>query len=250
MVNRFWEIDLLRGTAVVMMILFHLAFDLDFFGVFDLSLNSGFLWFFARATAFIFVFIAGISLTLSYSRSRGAIAGDLRLKFLRMAMKILSWSLLISLTTWIFLREGFIIFGVLHLIGVSIILAYPLLSYRYLNLFLGLSVITLGIYLSHLSFEFPWLLWLGLRPHGLYTFDYFPLFPWFGVFLVGLFFGNSLYPSHQRSFMVPDLTYVPIIKTLSLLGRHSLFIYFVHQPVLILLLYLLGIDVTNSLAYL
>ena len=67
--RRFWEIDSLRGLAIVMMVIFHLIFDLYFFGIYSFNVHSGFLWWFARITAFIFIFLVGVSLSLSYSRT-------------------------------------------------------------------------------------------------------------------------------------------------------------------------------------
>ncbi len=76
MVNhgRFWEIDNLRGLAIIMMVTYHFIFDLTFFGIFPFNIYSGFLWFFARITAVTFIFVMGLSLTLSYSRAE--IIGD------------------------------------------------------------------------------------------------------------------------------------------------------------------------------
>ena len=88
---------------------------------------------------------------------------------------------------------GVVAFGILHLIGVSIILAYPLLRYRYANLFLGLSIIAVGVYMriEGFSSESPWLLPFGVVPENLVMPDYGPLLPWFGVVLLGLFAGTS-----------------------------------------------------------
>ena len=66
--DRFWEIDSLRGFAVTMMVAYHFLYDLNFFGVYDFNVNSGFLWYVARVTAFIFIFLVGLSLKLSYFR--------------------------------------------------------------------------------------------------------------------------------------------------------------------------------------
>ena len=125
--ERFWEIDFLRGLAIIMMILFHLLYDLDYFGNYTLNVHAGFWLYFARATATIFLLLVGISLTLSFSRAtKIKKAGNtLYLKYLKRGLKIVSWGFVITLTTWIFLREGFVVFGILHLIGISIILAYP-----------------------------------------------------------------------------------------------------------------------------
>lgn len=257
--ERFWEIDFLRGLAVAMMVLFHLLFDLDYFGASEASaevsepparvdfgvharnLDSGFWLYFARATAAIFVFLAGVSLAVSYWRARKKMTPlELRLKFVGRGVRIFLWGMLITLATLVFLKEGFIFFGVLHLVGVSIILAYPLVRYRFTNLVLGVILIAAGIYVQGINASSYWLLWLGLAPAGFYTLDYFPLLPWFGVILIGLFFGNTFYPNAQRKFRLPDLSQFSIVRLIRVAGSNSLLIYFLHQPALVILLYLSG----------
>lgn len=238
--KRFWEIDFLRGLAIIMMILFHLLYDLNYLGVYNLNLHSGFWLFFARATATIFILLVGISLTLSFSRTK-TIRGKIYLKYLKRGLKVFSWGLVITLMTCIFLRDCFVVFGVLHLIGISIILAYPFLKLRFWNLLLGIVFISLGIYLKDLTFGFPWLIWLGLTPDNVCAVDFFPIFPWFGVVLIGIFVGNSLYPGATRKLNLCDQSNSFIIRSFCFLGRHSLLIYLIHQPLLITLLYLLGI---------
>ena len=241
--KRFWEIDFLRGLAVIMMILFHLLYDLAYFGEYDLNLHSGFWLYFGCTAATIFILLVGISLTLSFSRANKIqdAGGKLYQKYLKRGLKIFVYGLIITLTTWIFLREGFVIFGVLHLIGISIILAYPFLKLRSWNLMLGIIFIALGMYLKNLTFGFPWLMWIGLMSCHFYTIDYFPIFPWFGVILIGLFFGNLLYPNYTRKFNLRDRSDFSFMPLFCFLGKHSLLIYLIHQPVLITLLYILGV---------
>jgi uncharacterized membrane protein len=62
--------------------------------------------------------------------------------------------------------------------------------------------------------------------------DYYPLTPWFGVALLGVFAGYTLYPHGQPRFTWPDLSSVSIVRGLRFLGRHSLLIYLCHQPIL------------------
>jgi len=241
--QRFWEIDFLRGLAIIMMVIFHLLYDLTYFGGYNLNIHSGFWLYFARATATIFIFLVGVSLTLSFSRS-GKIQNSrqkLYLKYLKRGLRIFSWGLIITLVTWIFLRDGFVLFGILHLIGISIILAYPFLKLRYLNLLLGIAIVSLGIHLNNFTFSFYWLVWLGFVPDHFCTVDYFPIVPWFGVILIGVFFGNLLYPDYTRKFNLWDCSNFKFIGLFCLLGRHSLAIYLVHQPILVTLLYLLRI---------
>ena len=46
---RFWEVDLLRGCAIVLMVLYHLVFDLNYFSVYNIDVSSGFWLAVARA---------------------------------------------------------------------------------------------------------------------------------------------------------------------------------------------------------
>lgn len=237
--KRFWEIDFFRGIAIIMMIIFHVLYDINYFGVYNIILLSGFWQVFAHITAGIFIFLFGISLTISYSRA-GAVKTkrQLRLKYLGRGLKIFSLGLIITLITYLFLNQGFIIFGILHFIGISVILAYPLLKYRTLNLLLGISFIVIGFYFSALTFGFPWLLWLGLKPAFFYTLDYFPVLPWLGLALIGLFAGNTFYKNNKRRFRIPELSGIKPVRLFCFLGRHSLVIYLLHQPILIAFLHL------------
>lgn len=149
--------------------------------------------------------------------------------------------------TRIFLDKAFVIFGILHLIGISIILAYPFLKLRYWNLLIGVLCIFLGAYLKGFTFDFYWLSWLGFRPAQFYSVDYSPLLPWFGVVLIGIFFGNLLYSDQSRRFQLVDLSFFSGIKVFCFLGKHSLLIYLLHQPLIIAVFYLLGMANMNLL---
>jgi uncharacterized membrane protein len=245
--ERFWEIDILRGVAVIAMVLYHFSYDLAYFvGLFDVGffrsgvgLNTG------RMIGGTFIFLAGLSLTLSYGRAvvsqppGGTPGGTLFWKYLGRGLRIFSYGLLITLFTWIFVPNEMIVFGILHLIGASIVLAYPFLRLRLANVALGLICIAVGLYLHDFGTTHPWLAWMGIRPN-FFMLDYWPIFPWFGVMLLGLFAGNALYGdvSKQAARTAPR---APLSRPLAFLGRHSLLVYFVHQPILIAALVLLGV---------
>lgn len=207
--RRFWEVDFLRGIAVIMMIIYHLLYNLNFFGNYNFKLFSGFWLYYARLSASIFIFLAGLSLTLSYSRNNHKETfGTLYLKTLKRGLIIFFWGLLITLVTWFFLRKGFVFFGILHFMGISIILAFPFLKLRHLNIFIGILLIVLGIFINNITVNFPWLLWLGFKTNDFYSIDYFPFLPWFGIILMGVFFGNILYPRYSRKYKLYDLLIV------------------------------------------
>jgi uncharacterized membrane protein len=241
---RFWEVDLLRGGAIVLMVLYHLVFDLDYFAVYDIDVSSGLWLVLARATASLFLFLVGLSLTLSHSRAR--LQGQEDRFFFRLLKRsawILGLALGVTIVTYLFMGKGFIVFGVLHLIGLSLLLAYPFLRLQRASFIFGLLFILLGIYFQNISVGFPWMLWLGLAPAGFYSVDYFPVFPWFGVILMGMGLGDWLYPGYRRRISVPDLAGSPFVRSLAFLGRNSLVIYLVHQTIMIGTLYLIGVPI-------
>jgi uncharacterized membrane protein len=89
------------------------------------------------------------------------------------------------------------------------------------------------------SSESIWLAPLGVVPEKLVMPDYRPLLPWFGVVLLGVFFGNAVYLGWRRktqAMMMPSYA-----RPIGFLGRHTLFIYLVHQPVIIAVLFAFGI---------
>jgi len=242
---RFWEVDLLRGCAIVLMVLYHLVFDLNYFAVYDIDVSSGFWLAVARTAASLFLLLVGLSLTLSHSRARLLGQKDgFFFRLLKRSAWILGLALGVTIVTYLFIGDGFIVFGVLHLIGLSLLLAYPFLRLQRANFIFGLLFILLGIYLQNISASFPWLLWLGLAPPVFYSVDYFPVFPWFGVILVGMGLGGLFYPGYRRGIPVPDLSGSSIVRLLAFLGKNSLAVYLVHQPVIIAFLYLSGVSLT------
>ena len=150
----------------------------------------------------------------------------------------MSLALGITLVTYIVIGGRFIVFGILHLISISILLAYPLLRLGRMNILLGLAAILLGLYIQELDVDFFWLIWLGLAPRSFTSLDYVPLLPWFGVVLMGMAGGALLYKDLGRRFPLPDISAWPPVRGLIFLGRNSLAIYILHQPLLLGLIYL------------
>jgi uncharacterized membrane protein len=246
-IGRYWEVDLLRGIAVFMMISFHALFDLYYFSG-TVDVHSGIWPLFAKATASTFLLLVGISLTISSARARMK-GEDSFLRYLRRGARIFSWGMAVTLSTILLLEEGRVVFGVLHLIGVSIILSYPLLRRPLPALVFGTAAISAGLLLRQFSSGSPWLLWLGLVPGGFYSVDYFPLLPWFGVVAVGIFLGDVLYPKGVRRAPLPDISAKAPARQICSAGRTSLTIYLIHQPILIISMELLGIiEVGKGLA--
>jgi len=233
--GRLWEVDTLRGIAIVLMVFYHFVWDLNYFGLYQANMLVGPWQWFARSIATMFIFVLGLSLTLSYNREiRRDSQPHLLKKYLLRGGKIFGWGLVITVATYFFIGRGFVIFGILHLLGVSIILAYPFLKLnRWASLLGGLAIIGAGIYVDTLRTTSPWLIWLGVKQLGRSMVDYYPVLPWAGIALLGVFAGYSLYPRGYAAVSWPDWGHLWPVRGLRFLGRHSLLIYLVHQPILI-----------------
>jgi uncharacterized membrane protein len=229
-----------------MMIVYHTTYDLDALGGYDIDATSGGWALFADATASLFLFLVGVSLAIS--RVRTSLTGwRLFGKYLARGLRIFAYGMVLTGVFWS-LGMGVVAFGILHLIGVSIILAYPFLQLRFTNLVLGILIFAAGHYVlaqDPIS-ENYWLLPFGVVPEGVIMPDYRPLLPWFGVVLIGLFFGNVVYAEGHRPSNLPNRA--PLLATPLLpLGRNSLLIYLIHQPIVIAVLALTGIISLNFL---
>ena len=256
--NRFYELDALRGFSVILMVVYHFLFDLDYFNIRPMP-----DWFWPQQLygfpiTFLFIFIAGISLALSASKTKNA--QSLTQKMIKRGIFIFAVGLLVTVVTWIYPHDGAILFGVLHLIGVSTILAIPFLvggtkdktiekkaqfsgNMKKKNsvligfpLAVGIMIIALSKIIEKISGPI-WMIPFGIHPDGFGFLDYEPLFPWFGVALIGVAVGFWLYPKGKRRFSVFSAE-PKWLKGFSWAGRHSLEIYLVHQPVILGALFL------------
>jgi uncharacterized membrane protein len=236
--KRFWEIDLVRTVAVIIMIVFDVLYVLNYLDIQNTGVPGpyrGFWWWISIVNVTVFVFLAGVSLTISHSRSKRISSFMLR------GLKIFGWGMLITLLTWIIAPGEYVRFGILHFFGITFILAPFFLRFRYINLILGAALMAIGIYLLEqgIFVNFPWLLWL--MPYRFSTMDYWPLLPWFGLFLVGMFGGKMLYPQGNRRFDIPDFSH-PVASALTFPGRHPLVMYIAHWPILIGIMFALYPD--------
>ena len=171
--ERKWEIDFLRGRAIILMVFFHLLYDLEFLGYHEINVQTGIVHLIGRAAAFLFIFTAGISLTLSFSKQLEL--GQTKPKFtkyVKRGLEIFLWGMVITAGSYVFLKEGIIIFGVLHFIGVAIILSYPFLKHRIASLMAAILIMITGMPLRTITIEQPWLLWIGIQPTGFRSYDY------------------------------------------------------------------------------
>ena len=245
--KRAYELDFLRGIAIVMMVFMHFSYDVRYeFGVNTFRyLEADYFWTFIHPIITgLFVSISGVCCTMSRSNfKRGA--------------RLLGIALLFTFTT-LFIYEFMgidvlIIFNVLHVLALST-LVYALfvfiekktkINYMGMTLIIGL----IGIYIMLINNELSnydyvtsnlMLLPIGIKINGTPSMgDYMPLVPWMGVFLLGAVIGRSCYKDKKTLFPNPKAVLRKITEPFEFLGRHSLLIYLVHQPVIYGILYVI-----------
>ncbi len=232
---RIWEIDFLRGLSIILMVFYHLFYDLwalsgikKLLGV-SIEL-SNIYWTVAHYFfAGLFIVLSGISSTLSWNN-------------IRRSLRLFAVAIVVSAATYVFDPSSVILFGILHCLAVSILIyglalerSGPVVCAYAGAAVLGLSVLV-RLAMKQATVSFDWLLPLGIHTPTYSAADYFPLLPWLGIFLAGAALGKSVYAAKQS--LIPRRLPVTFIN---FAGRHSLLIYIVHQPIILAALYVLGL---------
>ena len=225
--GRAWLLDAARGLAVVAMVVYHFAWDLSHFGLIETDVAFHPQWrLFAQSIAASFLMIAGAG--LAYASRNGM---NWRM-FLRRLAIIGGAALAITGATYIATPERFIFFGILHCIAVSSVLALVFVRIGWFwSLFAAGAAFQLPGAVSSALFNHPALVWIGLGTEAPLTNDFEPIFPWFGFMLIGLGVGKYILSREQAPDAEPDQDRGRS-GLLARLGRWSLIIYLVHQPLL------------------
>ena len=216
--SRIWELDFLRGTALILMIYFHIIFDMAVFFNYSVSYEGNINYYIGKISAILFILIAGICCSLSGNN-------------IKRGLKVTGAALFVTLASYIY-NPGFIIlFGILHFLGFCILLSTATNKLgKYSLLISGTIIIITGFFIQFINVNHNYLFIFGIINRSFVSQDFYPLIPWFGVFLYGMAFGKELY-SQNRSLFKSS----PRYRMVSTAGRHTLPIYLIHQPVILLI---------------
>jgi uncharacterized membrane protein len=223
-------VDALRGIALVAMVAYHFSFDLRYYGVTASDFEHDPFWLGFRALIVgSFLTLVGVSLVLADR------AGAPRAHFWRRVGVIAACALAASVGSYLLFPRTFIYFGILHCIAVASVLAQPFVRRGATALAIGVVLIGAAAIGSHPAFDARALSWIGFTTVKPPTEDYVPLVPWAGFVFAGIAAGLALGARGFRG--VAALDGAP--AWLRWLGRHSLAVYMIHQPLLLSLLWLL-----------
>lgn len=226
--RRIWEIDFLRTIALILMVIFHIVFDLNEFAGINIDYLRGFWYWEGKASALMFIFLAGISSGFSKNTVKRGIT-------------VLAFAMTITLFSYIFFREQYIRFGILHFLGTGMIL-FPLLKkMNNILLLMIASVIAFGaIPIKSALADTNLLLPFGVMYRGFASLDYYPLIPYLSVFMLGILAYKMYYYKKQSIFKFSCKN-----EYISIISKNSLAIYLIHQPIIIGVIYLLDL-LSNS----
>lgn len=233
--KRIWELDVLRGVFILGMLIVHFIYDLQTFLNIPILADSSLFSFIQDWGGVLFFLISGICATLgSHPVRRGLI--------------VFGCGLAVSAVTYGMYHFGFagksmiIYFGVLHCLGACMILWPTFRHAPWQSLIVpALIMILLGLELEPYRFDTGLrYIAFGFRPVAFFSADYFPLLPFLGFFLLGGVLGKTLYRKKETLLpMISDRNIM--VRALSFIGRWSLPIYMLHQPVITGLIYLLEV---------
>jgi len=235
------SLDVIRGITLISMIGYHAMWDLVYmYGIPAPWYRStpGYLW--QQSICWTFILLSG------YCWGLGR-------RPLRRGITVSIGGLIVTIVTLIFMPAQRVVFGVLTFIGAAMLLMIPIGRLtRRLPGWIGLVMSLLLFFLlrnvnsGSLGFEslilgtLPDKLYanllttfIGFPSPGFFSTDYFALLPWFFLFTAGHFLRLTL-PERKTPAQPPKIL-LAAAKPFAWIGRHSLILYLIHQPVIYLL---------------
>ncbi len=239
--NRINSIDFLRGISIIFVVFYHLIFDLV-----ELYDKKIFFWGtdYFEFIHYLFLLVLFIVSGISTSFSKNI--------FKRAATVILS-AYTITFITVISMPEQIILFGVLHYLGYSMMIYgffekiskkikwyikfifYIFLYIVFFNIYTesSLNFIFTKIKIPSILLESDFLYPFGIVNENFTSSDYFPILPWIFVFLIGTAISDPI-----LNKKLPEKFYNFKSSFITFIGKHTLVIYLIHQPIIIFLLYI------------
>ena len=243
MKQRYHILDEIRGITLCSMILYHAVWDLVYIFGYNwkwYQSDMAFLW--QQSICYTFILLSGFCVSLGKNK-------------VKRGLVVFGAGILISLVTELFMPQNRIRFGVLTLLGSCMLIAAlaELTNVTIWGIIINLLlfILTRRINYGVLGFadvtvarlpRFPYNLgdfgnYLGFTEQTFFSTDYFSLFPWLFLFLTGYYF----YKWMEEKQWLSSMTKAPSLGAWwRPIGRYSLIIYLLHQPVVYGLLYILA----------
>ena len=263
--KRFYEIDFLKGIATIFMVIFHFFYLMYHMNIANYNVRNGILYSLAKVAHVIFIFIVGVNLAISYKkfkRKNKELYKENKSEYnslyagrqLKRVFYLLIAGGVMSLLSYLSFGDLFVKFGIFHFIAISILFSIPVVKSKFLPL--AISIISgllysithsnrIKLYSSVACKNAPLFCFIsGIYNVKFSSLDHFSIIPFYGLVTFGIFVGNMLYNSSNRKFLNnkksrefdENFENDNLAKNMSLLGKYSFEIYFVHFVVFYLML--------------
>ena len=226
-------LDIVRGVAIIGVVIYHFMFDLRLLEFINLDVTVHPAWvFFARILAGTFLALVGFGLVFSHHNG-------MRWKsFWKRFVIIFVAAIAISVATFFIFPNMFVYFGILHAIAIFSVLALPFLRAPIWVIVIAMIfILSLPFFFSSAIFNEKLFSIIGLWQVPPYTADLVPFFPTFGFTLLGVLIARLVIKFDivtRLAAIAPNGGFFNMLKKA---GRWSLVIYLVHQPIMLAILY-------------
>lgn len=230
---RFAIVDIARGVAIIAMVAYHLCWDLSYFRFIAADVGYDPQWvLIARSILAVFLFLVGVGLVLGHGN------GIRWSSFWRRWLFVLAGAIIITVATYVVFPQSFVYFGVLHAIALFSLMGLAFVrTPLWLAIVVAAVVIALPFFHSDPLFNQKAWSWLGFWQVPPPTNDLVPVFPWFGAVLLGIIATRFVLASGLAPRLAAIAPTGRLPRLLALLGRWSLLVYLLHQPILLGLVY-------------
>jgi uncharacterized membrane protein len=212
-------IDALRGLAVILMVIHHALYDaVTFLGAPQVFFFNPVFNFLHYVFAGLFILLSGVSSRFSHSN-------------IKRGLRVIAIALAITLVTYLIGMPDY--FGILHLLGFCMV--FYGLTWKFWErlprvsapiVYIALLVLS-ALAVTYIKTDMSFLWMFGWTYPGFFSSDYFPIFPWVFLFLLGTWAGKYIIENR-----LPGWFYDTKVPVLPAVGRKALLIYVLHQPVL------------------
>lgn len=238
--KRYELIDSLRGFAIINMVVFHTLYDIFMIYGNGTFFSSQWCAVWERFICVSFIIISGVSFNFSHHTVRNGIIVSL-------------CGFLVTIVTTVALPSQAIWFGILNLLGISMLICSALKNLinstppvlGAITSFL-IYAVTYGVpngYIGFLNFpiiELPQVLYackylsfIGFRSSDFVSSDFFSIIPWLFLYIFGIFLWRIIKNKNADKYFYIK---IPLLNTI---GRYSLVIYLAHQPIIMLVMTLI-----------
>ena len=234
--KRYELLDTIRGIVLISMIIYHASWNFVYIYGMDwkwYKSQGAYIW--QQSICWTFILLSGFCFSLGK-------------RHLKSGFMVFGSGLLVTIATLIAMPQNRVIFGVLTCIGSCIlILTFTENLWRKIPAEIGI-VLSFFVFLLSKNINSGWLglgnrkilefpgnwykdyltTYFGFPFPKFYSTDYFSLLPWLFLFVTGFYMYEILkkYGIMEKKFLQTGI--VPF----AFLGKHSLIIYLLHQPVI------------------